>query len=238
MTKGKARHVDFYFDEYIAGVAGTLTAEEQGIYWMICSLIMSEGGPVDENHRRLAMLCGVRPADIKRILARLVDKGKISIGNDGKLIQKRAQSEVERSLNRIQSASERGAKGGRPDGKAKQKQPEVKATGFSGQNLTTNHQPPTTIIEEKKEPIGSSKKRASRLPADWSPPSEWIDEAVAKGMTRPAALEAADRMKNWSVSAERGTKLDWHATWRNWVSREMPKPKTTGTTKAQLFGRM
>ncbi|SCW39243.1 Uncharacterized conserved protein YdaU, DUF1376 family [Rhizobium mongolense subsp. loessense] len=238
MAAGKARHVDFHFDEYIAGVAGILNAEEQGVYWMICSLIMSEGGPVDENHKRLSMLCGVRPADIKRILASLINKGKISRGNDGKLLQKRAQSEVERSLNRIQSASERGSKGGRPSGKDKQEQQNAKATGFSERNLTTNHQPPTTNVEEKKEPSGSSKKRAARLPADWSPPSEWIDEAVEYGMPRPTALASAEKMKNWSLSTTNGVKLDWHATWKNWFKREMPKPRASVTTKSQLFGRM
>lgn len=237
MAAGKARHVDFYFDEYIAGVAGILNAEEQGVYWMVCSLIMSEGGTIPENHRRLSMLCGVRPSDSKRIVASLVEKGKIFIQTDGKLAQKRAQSEVEKSLNRIQRASEVGANGGRPRSKTKQNQENVKPDGFPEQNLTTNHQPPTTNLEGKKEPIGSSKKRASRLPADWSPPAEWIDEAVVAGMSKSQAVAEAERMKNWSLSDPKGAKLDWLATWRNWYKRKLDKPKT-GTTKAQLFGRM
>lgn len=242
MTKGKARHVDFYFDEYIAGVAGSLNAEEQGAYWMVCSLIMSEGGPIENDPRRLAMLCCVRPADIKRLIEKLIGKGKIRVQSDGKLCQNRAQSEVEKSLNRIQSASERGSKGGRPNRKAEENQQPDKATGSFPQNLTTNHQPPTSNLEVKEEPSGSSKKRASRLAADWTPPPEWIDEAVGKGMPRITALSEAERMKNWSLSTRSGAKLDWLATWRNWYSDKieapMPKIKTAATEKARLFGRM
>ena len=80
----KARHFDYSPDEYITGVAGRLRADEQGVYWMICSLIMSEGGPVDYDERRFATLCLVRPVDIRRIVDHLVDLNKL-IRSDGKL---------------------------------------------------------------------------------------------------------------------------------------------------------
>jgi len=143
MPSGKARRVDYSPDEYIAGVGGVLDAAEQGIYWMICSLIMSEGGAIEQNDRRLAGLCLRRPAEVRKIIDGLVDKGKIRRLDDGKLVQKRALSEVEKSLNRISNASENGAKGGRPKGKSKQKQQNSKADGFSDEklSLTINHQP-------------------------------------------------------------------------------------------------
>jgi hypothetical protein len=238
MAEGKARRVDFYPDEYIAGVGGTLRADEQGVYWMLCSLIMSEGHGIEQNDRRISALCGIRPAAARRIVDKLVTAGKIQRQSDGKLLQKRSQSEVEKSLKRIQTASENGSNGGRPKQKHQVNQQILKAGGSFDEKLTTNYQPPTTNHKEKETPNGVPKKRASRLPADWSPPSEWIDEAMAKGLSRKAAIESADRMKNWSLSAEKGAKLDWHATWRNWFVREMPKAKSTATTKAQLFGRM
>ncbi|MBM3091595.1 DUF1376 domain-containing protein [Ensifer sp. T173] len=219
MKEGKARHVDFYFDEYIAGVAGVLNAEEQGVYWMVCALIMSEGGPTTENHRRLAMLCGVRPSDIKRVVASLIKKGKIFIQTDGKLAQKRAQSEVEKSLNRIKRASEVGANGGRPRGKSKQNQESDKADGSFAEKLTTNHQPATTNQIEKEEPDGSSKKRGSRLSQDWALPDDWRAYAAGKGLQdRQIALEAEKFKNHWiSQPGQRGVKVDWLATWRNWI---------------------
>ncbi|MGN6772026.1 MAG: hypothetical protein ACTHJQ_19595 [Rhizobiaceae bacterium] len=147
----KARRIDYSPDEYIAGVGGVLDAAEQGIYWMICSLIMSEGHAIEQNDRRIAGLCLRRPAEVRKVIDSLVAKGKILRLNDGKLAQKRALNEVEKSLNRISTASENGAKGGRPKGKHQQKQQKPKADGFPDEklSLTINDQPPTDYSEAK-----------------------------------------------------------------------------------------
>lgn len=73
-------------------------------------------------------------------------------------------------------------------------------------------------ITNKEESVSpaAQPKRASRLPADWTLPEEWLAEAVAAGMSRQRALSEAERMKNWSLSNKNGAKLDWLATWRNW----------------------
>lgn len=95
----------------------------------------------------------------------------------------------------------------------------------------------------KEEPIGSSKKRAVRLPKEWVCPSEWIDEAVGKGLTRAKAMAESERMKNWSLSNSRGAKLDWLATWRNWYTDKLEAPRDPGRdadgnlTNDFLFGR-
>ena len=52
----KVRHIDFYPDEYIAGVGGSMSAEEQGVFWMVCSLISSHGGEVDNDPKRIGRL--------------------------------------------------------------------------------------------------------------------------------------------------------------------------------------
>lgn len=219
MAKAKARRVDFFPDEYIAGVGGVLRADEQGIYWMICTLIMSEGGAIEQNDRRLAALCQIRPTYVRKLVNGLVQKGKIARQSDGKLSQKRAQNEVEKSLNRIQTASENGANGGRLRRKTEQKQQSDKAGGSFSQKLTTNHQPPTTNQIEKEEPSGSSKKRGARLPEDWALPDDWRTYAVGKGLQdRQIALEAEKFRNHWiSQPGQRGVKVDWLATWRNWI---------------------
>ncbi|UTY50445.1 DUF1376 domain-containing protein [Sinorhizobium fredii] len=187
MGKAKARRVDFYPDEYIAGVGGVLRADEQGVYWMICALIMSEGGAVEQNDRRLAALCQIRPADTRKLVDSLVEKGKILRQSDGKLFQNRAQSEVEKSLNRIQTASENGSNGGRPSKKTKSNQRNGEADGFQDEKLTTNYQPPTTnhqpIIEEDKS--SSHTQRAIDQEFD---ESFW--PAYPKKVAKGAALRA------------------------------------------------
>ncbi|RVO34826.1 DUF1376 domain-containing protein [Sinorhizobium meliloti] len=236
MGKAKARRVDFYPDEYIAGVGGVLRADEQGVYWMICTLIMSEGGVIEQSDRRLAALCQIRPADVRKLVDGLVAKGKIVRQSDGKLSQKRAENEVERSLNRIQTASENGSNGGRPSGKTQVNQRNVEAGGYSAEKLTTNHQPSTINQKEKEEPSGSSKKQGSRLSPDWSLPDEWQAYAVKKGLPSRRIEVEAEKFKNhWlQQSGQRGVKADWYATWRNWVLNSLDgfgKPARPATSE-------
>jgi hypothetical protein len=67
-------------------------------------------------------------------------------------------------------------------------------------------------------------KRGSRLTQDFCLPKEWNDFCVEK---RPElnVSQVFDQFKDYWVSAPKGTKLDWFATWRNWV-RSTNAPKT------------
>lgn len=158
---GKVRRVDYFPDEYIGGVAGKLRADEQGVYWMVCTLIMSEGGPIPFDDRRIAGLTRIRPAEARKIIDKLVAVGKLNLTGEGFLSQKRAQSEVEKSANRIQNAAENGAKGGRPKQKDDANQPEVKADGSYGEKLTTNQQPPEPSKKGSIESTKPARRRSS-----------------------------------------------------------------------------
>lgn len=85
---------------------------------------------------------------------------------------------------------------------------------------------------EQKEPIGSlaptaSKKRGSRLSQDWFLPTEWGKWAVDEGWPEETIRAEADKFKDYwhSVAGSKGVKLDWQATWRNWM-RNAPKAQT------------
>jgi hypothetical protein len=73
-------------------------------------------------------------------------------------------------------------------------------------------------------------QRGSRLSADWHPTPTDIEFARAKGM-HPARVETeAERFRNfWLAKSGAGaTKLDWPATWRNWVLRAQESPHAYG----------
>lgn len=70
-----------------------------------------------------------------------------------------------------------------------------------------------------------ARKRASRLPNNWTLPKEFRDYALSVGLTDAEATKQGDKMLNWSLSAPTGAKLDWFATWRNWIS-DAPKQGT------------
>lgn len=80
---------------------------------------------------------------------------------------------------------------------------------------------------EEREAIASPKK-ATRLPGDWWPDSDDVAFSDALGLV--AADVAAEFCDYWrSAPGQRGVKLDWHATWRNWCRRARPPP---GSAKA------
>ena len=71
------------------------------------------------------------------------------------------------------------------------------------------------------KPAKSRSKRATRLPDDWYLPRSWGEWAMQQGMTAEAIrLEAEKFADYWHSKAGQGaTKLDWQATWRNWIRR-------------------
>jgi len=69
--------------------------------------------------------------------------------------------------------------------------------------------------------------RGERLPADWSLPDDWLAWAVAEGIPKPSA-EAEKFRDYWCAQpGQKGRKLDWLATWRNWCrnARDRQKPR-------------
>ena len=90
----------------------------------------------------------------------------------------------------------------------------------SDSNATHNTLPITHNTKEKKE-----NKRGSRLAQDFVLSKEWIEFCVSQ---RPDLHPAQtfDQFKDYwtSQAGQKGVKLDWSATWRNWVrSTHAPK---------------
>jgi hypothetical protein len=81
--------------------------------------------------------------------------------------------------------------------------------------------------EEKNiKPKSKAESRATRLPQDWSPT---VADIAFCQTTRPdlEVAETASRFKDYwlGVGGSKGCKLDWPATWRNWVRNEKPNAR-------------
>lgn len=85
----------------------------------------------------------------------------------------------------------------------------------------------------------ASSKRGSRLPANWTPGVELITFAIREGFTEREADQIAAKFRDyWTAQpGKAGVKLDWPATWRNWIRNEgerrgvngaSPRPKRQG----------
>lgn len=78
---------------------------------------------------------------------------------------------------------------------------------------------------------------ATRLPADWVP-SETDIQFCQQVRPDLNVLFVADGFKDYwiAVAGAKGRKLDWAATWRNWIRRQQAPPvKTKQTGRDQYF---
>ena len=83
----------------------------------------------------------------------------------------------------------------------------------------------------------SSAARGSRLPKDWVLKKAWGAEALALQPTwspEHCRFEADKFRDYWiSISGKTGVRLDWLATWRNWVRNAGPMPGGAAPAGAQ-----
>lgn len=106
-----------------------------------------------------------------------------------------------------------GKLGGRP--KANPQETQTVSKQNPNQEPITNNQEPKVKTQ-----------RGSRLPTDWVLPEDWKKWAEVE---RPDlnAQKVGDSFKDFWISkpGAGGTKLDWQATWRNWVrSQKQERP--------------
>ena len=72
------------------------------------------------------------------------------------------------------------------------------------------------------------KKRATRLPEDWAPTPDQIAWARSERKDINPATEASKFRDYWIAKAGRdASKMDWDATWRNWVRNAKAAQKAT-----------
>lgn len=78
--------------------------------------------------------------------------------------------------------------------------------------------------EEEKRNTGRE-RRASRLPADFSLPLDWSEFCQHERPDLDAERTFAKFRDYWTAKpGKAGTKVDWLATWRNWVREERGAP--------------
>lgn len=215
-----------FTDAYLADTRH-LSTTEHGAYLLLLMVhwrIGEEGLPDDE--RLLARYAGLTLDKWRRLAPTI---RQFFIAKDGRLLQARLLDEIWHAKRRI----EKSASGG--NAKAlKYKQ------GRSARSLPKACLKPATLslipTLEKEEPNGSSKKRGQRLADDWLPSTKDIEFATKAGHDPGAISAIADEFRDYwhAQPGQRGVKLDWEATWRNWIRRE-GKRSTNGRGRKPKF---
>lgn len=99
-----------YGADFVHGTLG-LTLEEKGAYSLCLDLIYDRGGPIPDDARWLAGVCGVSVRKWNAIRDRLVDVGKLG-AEGGFLTNTRAEREIAIAAKTARKLAENGSKGG------------------------------------------------------------------------------------------------------------------------------
>lgn len=197
------------------------------------------------NEAQLASLTGIQIAEVPDLVAELERAGVFSRTREGVIYSRK----LVRMASRSAKARKNGKKGGNPSlGNKTENQQSVNLED-KGEDKTQI--PYSRSQKEEREANASPKKtlRGSRLPTDWRLPKSWGDWAIAEGVPDQAARAEADRFRDYwlGVSGQKGVKLDWEATWRNWVRKwisdqpqkkpQSRQPRAIGERKTAPDGR-
>ena len=94
--------------------------------------------------------------------------------------------------------------------------------------------PDETQVKGNQELITNNHKPSSkgnRLPKDWQPSAEYIDFCKKNRPDLKPEFIAEEFKDYWiSVAGAKGIKLDWFATWRNWVRNQRLQSLVAGTS--------
>ncbi len=148
----------------------------------------------------------------------------------------RADNEIASYYAYIEKQKSNGRKGGRPKKqKVTAKQNKEKPTANPSltqtepkKSLSMNHEPlPITHISDAAQggtavaiaTAAPVKTKGVRLAKDWVLPKDWGNWALQKGLPREKVISEAEKFRNYWVakSGRDAAKLDWYATWQNWV---------------------
>jgi uncharacterized protein YdaU (DUF1376 family) len=212
-----------YPRDFIEGTIG-MPFELKAAYRLVLDLIYMQGGNLPDDARYISGLLGCTMRKWNALRDELVSIGKIEITGEF-LTNKRAVIELETSRKLTEKLSENRT---RPN-----KNKDLKSQTFD--HTDTDIYNTSSLRSDVKARAPEKNKRGSRLPTDFIAD---ISEAIRLGLSEQDACREADRFRDYwhGQPGQRGVKLDWLATWRNWCrsaverrprrSEPPPKPAT------------
>lgn len=186
-----------------------LEAKEVGAYMLLLMAMWGRDGRLPNDKKKLQRVarCGRDWPKVWASIGHYFDAEGDSI----------TQGRLTRELQKVAAKREVNAQSGARGGRAKA----LKEKELAIANATVSLQQSYSETEEVKREANASPKKArgSRLSAEWFLPLDWGEWALSEGMTHPEIRAEADKFKDyWCARAgPQGVKLDWLATWRNWI---------------------
>jgi uncharacterized protein YdaU (DUF1376 family) len=184
---------------------GHLSTIEHGIYRQLIDWYYLDEQPIPEENQVVIRRLRLGSEEVKFLQNVLSDF--FVLGKTG-YTHKRIEVEIKDYHEQVEKNKNNGKLGGRP----KKTQSVISGLPDESQN-NPNHKPLTINHKPIKE-----NKRGSRLTQDWfltKSMGEWASQERPDIDVRQVAEQFKDY---WIAQAgQKGVKLDWDATWRNWV---------------------
>lgn len=212
--------MQLYVSDFI-GDTLQLSTEQIGAYMLLLMAMWNADGSLPDDDAKLARVVRM---SVKKWRAISGDLMAYFERQDGAISHNRLTKELEKSERKSQSRASAGAKGG-----AAKALKNNDATLANAKQMPKHS--PDTREEEKREPNGSPKK-GTRLPDDWEPDLEFAQSA---GLTLSQAEREADKFRDWwpAQPGQKGVKLDWNRTWKNWCRTAVERQQTRGSPPRQ-----
>lgn len=196
-----------------------LTAEQDGIYRRLIDHYMETGHPLPDNDTALARIAGVSAECFMH--ASSIVRAFFKHKNDGYLYHKRCEMILNQQNTMQKTRSEIAKKAAEKRWKIQQdkciEHASSNAQAMLGdairQDKTDKEKDNTNVLSKKKS---TEAKRATRLPADWELEQEDGEWAEAQGMKFEEVKFQEAKFKDYWIASGKA-KVDWRATWRNWI---------------------
>lgn len=224
------RHIGDY-----AAKAGHLSALEHGVYTLLIDAYYNrEEGPTRAEAIRIA-----RARTPEELAAVEIVLGEFFTEADGRFLQSRIEDELAAFRIKQEVNRELGARGGKANAKRIATETLSEAEAYEVANDKPSHKPvANNHKEQKQKKEQGASPNGSRLPLDWTLPTDWLTWAIAERPELNAKTEA-DRFRDYwhGVAGAKGRKADWLATWRNWIrnARGGPPPSPAKHSAAADF---
>lgn len=214
-----------YMGDYAKKTA-RLSLMEHGAYTLLLDEFYATEQGLPSSVQELFRICRAMSKPEQAAVAAVADQF-FPVAPDGLRYNSRANEELADAEPAMQAARQNGKKGGRP-----RKETQEKPTGFAEQNPEGTQSEPRTKPPQSQIPESPSLRsgeRATRLAKDWTLPGDWRAFCRDERPDLDPDKVAAKFADHWHAKARKdGMKLDWFATWRNWVRDERAPFKRVG----------
>jgi uncharacterized protein YdaU (DUF1376 family) len=204
---------------------GHLSTVEHGIYRQLIDWYYLDEKPIPIETqvvmRRLRLGSEHEPA-LQNVLADFFVKGK-----DGY-----KQGRIDLEINEYHSQADKNRTNGKLGGRPKKTQSVISGNPDKSES-NPNHKPLTNKPLTNKP--SSTATRGSRLPTDWKPNAELAEWSKAERPDLDLRKVFAEFKDYWSsIAGSKGVRLDWDATWRNWVRKQTATKQTFAQQAADV----